>query len=1737
MSDRIERAVTEMVLDPTGFKKGVVSVLKEISILNKNMGMTAGIRGIGNFQKAANRFTLSPIVSGLDNVTTKFNTATIVWATAINRLTNAVINASKRFFTAAVITPLKTGMQEYETQMNAIQTILSNTRSKGTGLEDVNKALDELNEYADLTIYNFTHMTSAIGKFTAAGVGLETSVGAIKGIANLAAVSGSSSQEASNAMYQLSQALASGTVRLMDWRSVENMGMGGELFKQLLIDFGEVNGAIKEAEVNTSNFRDSLADKWLSAEVLLGALQAIAGEMTDEDLKNWGSGFSEEQIADIQAMAKDAVAAATEVKTLTQLIDTVQEAIQSGWAMSWRLMIGDFEEAKALYSEISGIFEQVITQSADNRNRILNNWRAIGGRRVAIDSFITAFQGIVDIVDLAREAFQEVFKPLTGNDLTNFTYILSNWASMFDLTSSQAIRFKIVMRGIASALGVLGTLASAIFTPIRNSLRQVDLSIGSNALILSNWLWGLQKAVKEGGVFTKIVGEIGKIFKTVGSTIKEFITPITLNFNGIIPKIQEFADSFEISEHWLDQVANITRGVIAAFDILWMLVKAIAKPILNLVAGLAGLSGGFVETLGSVGDFVFNLRNAIKETGYFDKLVSAVIASMKFLYVAISEAEIVKDLAAYFKSLDGTGLTSFIEVAKKAFRGLGLAIWEIGKAFNSAYIWIKELRQTHAVLEFFRQFTWQGMDQFLNEVISKVPKIVERFNEFKASVERVKLRILEIKETIANLATIKGLIALIKSFDGSGIRSFGQYLADIFNYIRSVYTSIATKINDFWHSLDEYRDKAKEVFIQVGGFIANMFKSFIFDPEGIDWSNITTAVGVGLAISIGKGIKGVLKGTFIVDILEKFLGKESPLVKLLTKQSILSGTFLTDTLEKFLGENSPLVEGVKSLFGEFEGVFVSLQNTLKSEALMKIAGAIALVALSMWAIASIPSEKMIPAIAAIGALMAELVAAYGVLNAIDPKSMIGVSVTIIGLAGALILMSFAMKALEDMSWDDMQESLSAMGLGLAGFIGSIKALSVGPVSKGLVKYAIGLAAFSLALWVFAKALKAYSTMEWDEIEKGLVATGAAFAGFIAGVKALAFGPKPQKMIATAVAMGLMSLSLMIFAKAVKEFGMTDPGVLAIGLIAVGAALASFVVFFKTLAMGARQDKYIAIAVAMGIMSVSLIALGAAVRIFGTMNPEQLAIGLLAVAGTLALFVGFFKMMGTGLDSVMAAAAIFVMAASLEMLSGVLADMASLSWEELGRGLLGMAGTLAMLAISVNLMNGALMGAAAMIIVSIAMLAIGAALKMLATLSWDQLLIALAALGGTLLILGVAAYLLGPVMPVLFAISVAIGLIGLAFLGFGAGLLMASMGLVAIAGSAVAIGKAIEIVGTAISDVLPKVGEGLANMISSFITTMAEKGPEIMQAGVDMLLMLVDAAVTATPDIVAGAIAIITAILEGFVELYETINQAGWDLLMEFLTGIEDNIAEVTTTVANIITEFCTALEAELPQIVDAAFGLIVAFVTAIGDALVEHGPELVGYFYSKAEDAIQGFIDGVEAMKDALIAKAGAMAQEFIDNFTSPFRFGSPSRLFTERGSQTIQGFVIGVLKERNSLMDAMSKVSAVAQNGMTNAVNAIQERLSEMDVRPVIRPLLDMSDVDPGLRRLNTAFAGGLTANISGGFERDRSSIDRAKVGATAGDSIHYIQNNYSPKALDEVEIYRQTRSQIGKLKNRSLS
>lgn len=544
MSKQVDERVVSMQFDNKHFEQNVQTSLSTLDKLKRSLNMDGASKGLESVNAAAKNVNMTGLGSAVETVQAKFSALGVMGVTALANITNSAVNAGKRIVSALTIDPVKTGFNEYETKINSIQTIMSNTASKGTTMEDVTRVIDDLNTYADKTIYNFAEMTRNIGTFTAAGVGLEESASAIKGIANLAAASGSSSQQASTAMYQLSQALATGTVKLMDWNSVVNAGMGGEKFQEALKATAREHGiAIDSLIKDYGSFRESLQNGWLSADILNETLNKFTVDGAKNyaqsmiDAGKWTQKQADALIKEAQAMED----AATKVKTFTQLWDTLKESAQSGWSQTWEIIVGDFEEAKETLSEFSDVIGEMIGASADARNSLLQGWKDAGGRADLIDALYNAFKGIMDIVKPIKEAFREIFPPITVDRLVGLTKGLKELTEKFKLSEGTADKLKRTFKGVFAVFSIVAQAVKALFSGFSKLVGYIspagDGILGFTANI-GDFLVGVDKAIKSSNIFNKAIEGIGKILKPIAKGVKTFAKIITDTFAEIGEKVE-----------------------------------------------------------------------------------------------------------------------------------------------------------------------------------------------------------------------------------------------------------------------------------------------------------------------------------------------------------------------------------------------------------------------------------------------------------------------------------------------------------------------------------------------------------------------------------------------------------------------------------------------------------------------------------------------------------------------------------------------------------------------------------------------------------------------------------------------------------------------------------------------------------------------------------------------------------------------------------------------------------------------------------------------------------------------------------------------------------------------------------------------------------------------------------------------------------------------------------------------
>lgn len=595
----VDERIVEMTFDNKEFEQNAKESLNTLNRFDSALDNMSGASALAAIGTAASKLDFLGIQNGVDAVAQKFNYLEYMGLRTMQRLTDSVINYGIKIGKALTIEPISTGFNEYEQKMGAIQTILAATESKGQTLESVTGYIQELNKYADRTIYSFSDMTQNIGKFTNAGVDLDVAVNAIKGIANEAALSGANANEASRAMYNFSQALSAGYVKLIDWKSIENANMATADFKQQLIDTAvELNTlkknadgtytvltkggggkAFKDTITNTKNFNDSLSSAWMTSEVLTKTLAKYSDETTD--------------------IGKKAYAAAQDVKTYSQMMDTLKEAAQSGWAETFEILFGNLEEAKKLWTSISQVIGGVIDNMSEQRNNLLQGWKDAGGRTKLIDALAKAFENFSTIVGKIHEEFVKLFPPMTSDALVQFTNKFAELMNKLEPSPEM--------------LSTLGRIFSGVFSVFKIGADAISIVAG----IISPFVKELVDFAKElGGGALERIATLGDKLNTLRENVEGFEPGIIL--------LRDCKRVFDLFFYGLKIGLNVIDSFGRAF-------KPVFDDVFGVLKQIGGVGFDFVKAIfrqiGLFGKDVRNVGRDLEKSDaifeFFNKIATA----------------------------------------------------------------------------------------------------------------------------------------------------------------------------------------------------------------------------------------------------------------------------------------------------------------------------------------------------------------------------------------------------------------------------------------------------------------------------------------------------------------------------------------------------------------------------------------------------------------------------------------------------------------------------------------------------------------------------------------------------------------------------------------------------------------------------------------------------------------------------------------------------------------------------------------------------------------------------------------------------------------------------------------------------------------------------------------------------------------------------------------------------------
>lgn len=1139
MSTTVDERVVEMRFDNKQFEQNIQTSLSSLDKLKKSLNLEGAAKGLETVNDAANKCSgnMSPLSNAVETVRVRFSALEVMAITALQNITNSALAAGKNLVSAFTIDPIKTGFEEYETQINAVQTILANTSSKGTTLDQVNNALDELNHYADMTIYNFTEMTRNIGTFTAAGVDLDTSVAAIKGIANLAAVSGSNSQQASTAMYQLSQALAAGTVKLQDWNSVVNAGMGGQVFQDALKETAKVHGiAIDEMIKDEGSFRETLSKGWLTSDILTETLAKFTGDLNEDQLRTMG--YTDDQIKSIMEMGKTANDAATKVKTFTQLFDTLKEAAQSGWTQSWEIIVGDFEEAKELLTEVSDTFSAVINASADARNKMLQDWKDLGGRTMMIEAVKNVFEGLVSVAKPVREAFNEIFPPMTGKQLAEITERIRDLTAKFKMGEESSKNLKNTFKGVFAVLDIVGQAFKAVAGGV-GELIGLFLPAGNGVLSLTGsfgeYLVKLDETVKKTDVFGKAVSTVVDIVKiaitfvkTAGEKVKEFGKTAGEKFD--FPGFELFHSFLERVHDRMAQIGDgagkIKSGVIVAFEMMGEALEKckFLKVMEALWTAVKVIAGGIADAVGTMmGTLAEKLGNA-DFSGVLDVLNSIAVGG-----IALSISKFLKSVTEPLEGLSDIleGVTGILDGVRGCFEAYQTnlkagTLLKIGAA-------IALLAGSIVAISLIDSDKLSVSLGAITVLFANLLGAMAIFNKISSDTGKVSKACTAMIAMSVAVSILAGALKKVSDLDWGELARGLVGIAGL--------TTIIVASSKAMASGQKQVMKGATSLIIFGAAI-KILASACRDLSKLQWDEL------------GRGLTGV--GVLFAEIavflrVAKFNGKmlstATGIVILAAAMKVLASA-CKDFGQMEWSEIGKGLAGIGGLLAEL-AVFTNLAGNAKhvmstGVALIAIGAAMKIFASAVKDFGQLQWDEIGRGLTAMGGALAEVAIAVNLM----PKNMIGIGTGLVIVGAALEIIANCMSKFGGMQWEEIGRGLTVMGGALAELAISLNFM------KGTLGGSAALLVASGALAVLAPVLSILGTLSWEAIAKGLISIAGAFT--IIGVAGVVLTPLVPTILALSGAFALIGVGVLTIGAGLLAAG-TGLSALAIGFTALATA--------------------------------------------------------------------------------------------------------------------------------------------------------------------------------------------------------------------------------------------------------------------------------------------------------------------------------------------------------------------------------------------------------------------------------------------------------------------------------------------------------------------------------------------------------------------------------------------------------
>lgn len=1757
----IDEKVVEMRFDNSQFEKNAQTSMNTIDELKSSLKFDDTSKNFKDINAAASGVNFDVITSALETVHQKFSALEIMATTALVNITNKAVNAGEQLLKSLTVDQISAGFSKYENKTSAVQTIMAATAKdfddEAEHMEFVNAQLDKLNWYTDETSAGFLDMVNNIGKFTSSGVKLDTAVEAMEGIANWGYISGASLNEQSRAMYNLSQALATGSVKLIDWKSIENANMATMEFKQTVIDTAVAQGTLKKVgdgvyqtmkgnEVSVTNFNNALSDAWFSSDVLLDSLSKYgeftnvlyeASELTGmtatellESIDEYKAGtlnlndVAHETGVSVElltGMYKDlssetydlgirSFKAAQEAKTFTEAIDAVKDAVSTGWLNTFETIFGDYREAKELWTNVANELYDTFAEGGNARNQMLKEWKELGGRDLMIEAVANAWYGVKDALGTVKKAFREIFPAMDAERLVAIT------EHVRDLTASFRRLFEPVHE-VIEATGefdeegneIMKTIKTAnpVFEMLKNAFKGI-FAVAKIVTMALSAIWGGVKQVLK--MLTPLIGVVLKVSESFG--------------NWLVALQQQLKTS-GVFKRFVQIIVDTLKTIPVLID--WISQKLTGMPLVEVFQNGAGR---IKKTLTILGNFVKNFMETFVNAFRIGESQAKREGDNLFWQIASGWIRAITKTAAYFadtifnalEAATGINFSGIRDKIHDFFIGLHEVILRIINGIS--VVVINLIKFIKAALPYvIPVITW-----VVDTTITVVKTLVDYLSKLPSKINEMfqKITGLSVGEAFTKLKdAASGMLEKIK---------------EVFKGFREVDTDAA---GEFSEKTEKKLSPLTKLFEGLKKFFSGILE--VLKALRPIFSSIFDLIGKGLS-KLGGAIGGFAKDGGVNKLID--LLKSGIVISILLKirKMFSNGAGALGGIKDIISNTAKVVKNIGDVIGQVGETLKAFQQQIKAKALLSIAIAIGILTISLIALAGMDTDQVTKGVAALSAIALVLSKTFKSVtnsNISGPKAL-GVAAILLTMGIAILLMASAVKKMGKLDPEVLTRGLIGVAGLMIGLVLVMKALSSdSQSSKRMMKGALGLIAMAIAIRLLVKPVKQLGEMKMETLKQGLLALGALLLGVALFVK-MTGGEK--KMMSIGVGLILVAFALKLMIGSVKKMGEMDLDTLKQGMLALGALLLGVALFT---AIVGNTKGMIKAAVALIIIVTAIGIMVAEVAALGKMETENLVKGLIAMVVILGAIAAFTKLVGSNLG---AALTITIIAGAMLILAAALVVLSAIPGKKLAASLL------------------------AVIAIIVILVATMYAIKT-------------AGLSETMTKFGMALLLIGA---------------GIALAGVGVLALSVGLSILAAGGSAAAAALALLIATLidALAEGMPKIIRTLLSAAGQILDGIVELTPKIIAAIKAILEGLLDLLNFADQNSVGYKLVktifdLTKQVLNGILDMldFDDPNTPGHklikavvSLISQLLTEVENRSESWTKSIVGIISGIIKGLNAKVPELIEDVVTLVCNILDSLGKnigriiestivflcnvleglavAIEKHRQEIIDAVWS-AVSAIISLILGLFGLSDEDIEMLFVFCAELVENINKGieqaiddfqyvgdffhdliFNGGEPSDEGYNDGKDYGDGIIKGLdesqeeYEKRNSKMfelykqrgqeffetfnklmgigdyapkkDTLSKMLELTNVHLTDALgNAIQFKnlMDEMNGKPFTNQyILDISQAKTAATELSNAMNG----------------IDGGSITIKASNEASSLLNNMNSNTLDLT-------SKIGKLDN----